>query len=122
LVLVVDDDVDLREMIAEHLVLAGYRVETARSGPEAIQKARTLGPSVILLDVAMPKMTGLETTRALKADRTTRKIPIIAVSGHGEETVAAMRVVGARSGLQKPFAIETLIAAIREAEAERKRK
>ncbi len=83
LVLVVDDHVDAREMLAEYVELVGFRVVTAENGQVAIEHALALMPAVILMDLAMPVMDGLTAIARLKADAATRDIPIFAVSGQG---------------------------------------
>lgn len=82
LVLVVDDYEDNRVLYAEYLAFAGYRVETAEDGAQAIAKGRALSPNLILMDLAMPGTDGWEATRVLKGDPATSGIIIIAVTGH----------------------------------------
>ena len=82
LVLVVDDYVDAREMCSEFLRFAGYRVVEAADGVEAIEKAIELSPSLILMDLSLPRLDGWEATRRLKKDVRTRDIPIVALTGH----------------------------------------
>src|SRR2546430_2241223 len=82
LVLVVDDYQDAREMVAEYLAYTGFRVAEARNGAEAIEKAQSVSPDLILMDLSLPVMDGWEATRRLKADARTKKIPIIALTGH----------------------------------------
>lgn len=84
LVLVVDDTPDNREMYIEYLRYVGFTVEGARTGEEAVTKARELRPSVILMDLSLPGMDGWEATRVLKSDPATRDIIIMAVTGHAE--------------------------------------
>jgi CheY-like chemotaxis protein len=60
----------------------GFRVEQAQDGAEAVDRARTLRPDVIVLDLSLPVMDGWEATRVLKSDPRTRAIPVIALSGH----------------------------------------
>lgn len=82
LVLVVEDYQDAREMYAEYLRFAGFRVAEARNGIEALEKASSLSPDIILMDLALPRMDGWEATRRLKADDRTRAIPVVALTGH----------------------------------------
>lgn len=81
-VLLVDDFEDSREMYSDYLGFHGYRVEEAKNGKEAIEKAQALLPDAILMDLSMPIMDGWEATRQLKADSRTRHIPIMALTGH----------------------------------------
>src|SRR5213594_3549227 len=83
IVLVADDYADTRELFTRFLQFAGYDVATAEDGQAAINRAVLLSPAVILLDLAMPTMSGFETAEHLKADQRTRTIPIIAVTALG---------------------------------------
>jgi CheY-like chemotaxis protein len=82
LVLVVDDFADAREMYGEYLKFCGFRVAEAQNGVEAIEKAKKLKPDLILMDLSMPLIDGWEATRQLKADRATKDIPVVALTGH----------------------------------------
>jgi CheY-like chemotaxis protein len=81
-VLVVDDFDDAREMYAEYLEFAGFQVDTARNGVEAVEKAQEGTPDIILMDLSLPVMDGWEATRRIKQDARTRDIPVMALSGH----------------------------------------
>jgi two-component system, cell cycle response regulator DivK len=94
LLLLVEDFDDAREMYRDYLAFSGFRVETARDGQEAIDKARALAPDLILMDLSLPGIDGWEATRLLKADPATRRLPIVALSAHamaadGERALAA---------------------------------
>ena len=82
LILVVDDTRDSRELFVEFLRMAGFAAEQAASGQEALEKAASLQPSAIVMDLEMPEMDGWEATRRLKADERTRAIPVVALSAH----------------------------------------
>lgn len=82
LILVVEDFDDAREMYRDYLQFAGFRVETARDGREAIDKARALTPDLVLMDLSLPGIDGWEATRLLKSDPATRRILIVALSAH----------------------------------------
>ena len=82
LILVVEDFDDAREMYRDYLEFSGFRVETARDGREGIEKARTLQPDLVLMDLSLPGIDGWEATRLLKADPETRHILIVALSAH----------------------------------------
>ncbi|MBN1207826.1 MAG: response regulator [Myxococcaceae bacterium] len=102
-VLVVDDFDDAREMYAEYLEFAGFQVETARNGAEAVEKAQEASPDIILMDLSLPVMDGWEATRLIKGDSRTRDIPVMALSGHvlaGSENNA--KEAGADEFVAKP--------------------
>jgi two-component system, cell cycle response regulator DivK len=82
LVLVVDDFHDNREMYMQYLSFAGYRVAEAVDGEDALAKARSLLPDVIVMDLSLPRLDGWEATRRLKKDPLTQAIPVIALTGH----------------------------------------
>lgn len=79
-ILVVEDDVEAKEVLCTTLELEGYVVHTATNGFEAIDAARALKPDVILMDIIIPGMDGIEATRILKNDQVTRHIPILIVT------------------------------------------
>src|SRR5438876_3879542 len=81
-VLVVDDADNGREMLVEYLAFRGFQVAEARHGAEAVEVARRVHPTVILMDLSMPVVDGWEATRQLKADPLTKDIIIIAVTAH----------------------------------------
>lgn len=76
-ILIIDDDLTLREMYEEYLKAGGYSVIAAQDGEEGLDKARETKPTAILLDLMMPKINGIEVLRQLKADETLKNIPVI---------------------------------------------
>jgi two-component system, cell cycle response regulator DivK len=82
LILIVEDFDDAREMYREYLDFSGFRVETARDGREAIDKAREIDPDLILMDLSLPVIDGWEATRRLKGDPKTAHLIIVALSAH----------------------------------------
>lgn len=82
LILVVEDFDDAREMYRDYLQFAGFRVETARDGREGIEKARTVQPDLVLMDLSLPVIDGWEATRLLKSDPATKDMLIVALSAH----------------------------------------
>lgn len=102
-ILLVEDYDDAREMYRDYLEFAGFQVDTARDGHEALDKARALMPDLILMDLSLPGLDGWEATRALKADPATRHLVIVALSAHalaaeGERA----RVAGCDGFIAKP--------------------
>jgi CheY-like chemotaxis protein len=100
-ILLVDDNVHLQIAFKKVLTSSGYRVELAGDGEEALRLARSIRPDVILLDMLLPKLGGVEVLRALKADRATKTIPVIALSGLPMSNETRLRRDGAISYLQK---------------------
>lgn len=111
LILVVDDEPTLQETIAFNLKREGWAVEIAGDGPSALACARTLHPDLIILDVMLPGIDGLQVLRRL---RTESNVPVLFLSARGEEVD---RVLGLELGgddyLTKPFAMRELVARVR---------
>lgn len=108
-VLVAEDEPDIRGLIAFSLEYAGFVVIQASDGEEAIQKAEGERPDLILLDVRMPKMNGYEACKVLKAQESTRHIPIVFLSARGQEAEIKHGLdLGAEEYILKPFAPDQL--------------
>ena len=104
LVLVADDEEDIRALVAFRLRRAGYDVITAADGAEAQTLATTRLPDLIVLDMMMPKATGLEVTRSLREQDSTRDIPVILLTARAQEAdVASGFAAGADDYVKKPF-------------------
>jgi CheY-like chemotaxis protein len=103
LILIVEDFDDAREMYRDYLEFSGFRVETARDGREAIEKAKTLQPDLILMDLSLPGIDGWEATRLLKAAPDTRHFLIVALSAHALATEGdRARAAGCDGFIAKP--------------------
>lgn len=114
LILVVDDYQDAREMYAEYLQFSGFRVVEARNGNEALDQAFALKPDLILMDLSLPGMDGWEVTRRLKADATTKHIPIVALTGHALAGASeGARRAGCDSFVTKPCLPDDLVVEVR---------
>ena len=100
-ILVVDDSVHLQIAFKKVLTSSGYRVELAGDGEEGLRLALSIRPDVILLDMMLPKLGGVEVLLALKANRATATIPVIALSGLPMSNEARLRRDGAIKYLQK---------------------
>ena len=115
LVLVVDDFEDNRAMYAEFLGFSGYRVVQAANGKEALEFARDLRPDAIVMDLSLPVMDGWEATRRLKADESTRGIPIVALTGHTLPGPSAeAKEAGCDAVLVKPCLPDRLVSKLEE--------
>jgi len=113
LILIVEDFDDAREMYRDYLEFAGFRVETARDGREAIQKTRQMSPDLVLMDLSLPGIDGWEATQLLKSDPATNKIPIVALSAHALATEGERaRRAGCDGFIAKPCLPPDLIAEI----------
>ena len=114
IVLVVDDFADNREMYSEFLAFSGYEVIEAKNGIEAVEAAHERLPDIIIMDLSLPVMDGWEATRQLKADERTRRIPIVALTGHALAGYSkGAQEAGCDSFLAKPCLPDQLVAEIR---------
>jgi two-component system, cell cycle response regulator DivK len=114
LILVVDDYQDAREMYAEYLQFSGFRVAEAKNGNEAVEQAFALKPDLILMDLSLPGMDGWEATRRLKADESTRHIPIVALTGHALAGASeGAKRAGCDSFVTKPCLPDDLVVEVR---------
>jgi two-component system alkaline phosphatase synthesis response regulator PhoP len=110
LILVAEDERDIRELIVITLQIAGFRVVDVPNGEEAVKKATEITPDLILMDVRMPKVTGFEACKVLKREEKTKDIPIIFLSAKGQEgEISTGLELGAEEYLLKPFAPDDLI-------------
>lgn len=113
-ILVVDDEEDILELVRYNLIKEGYRVSTVASGEEALKSARSAQPDIILLDLMLPGVDGLEVCRLLKHDSKTQHVPIIMLSAKGEETdIVTGLELGAADYITKPFSPKVLVARLR---------
>jgi two-component system phosphate regulon response regulator PhoB len=113
-ILVVDDEEDIRELIAINLGKEGLSVTTAETGEEALKAAAADLPALIVLDLMLPGIDGLEVCKRLKADPKTRSIPIVMLTAKGEEAdIVTGLEVGADDYVTKPFSGKILMARIR---------
>jgi DNA-binding response OmpR family regulator len=109
LVLVADDDRDILSLVAFRLERSGYRVLQASDGAEALDLAREQAPDLAVLDLMMPRLTGLEVTRALRDDERTRDLPVILLTARVQESdVEAGLAAGATDYVAKPFSPQEL--------------
>jgi CheY-like chemotaxis protein len=116
LILIVDDYQDAREMYAEYLKASGFRVAEARTGLEAVAKARELAPDCILMDLSLPGIDGWEATRQIKADQKTTAIPVVAITGHASELASRdARAAGCISFVLKPALPDAVVAEVKKA-------
>jgi CheY-like chemotaxis protein len=104
-VLVVDDDRVIQQLLEVNLELEGYEVvATAADGREALEKIAALKPDLVILDIMMPKMDGLEVCRRLRADPELAKIPVILLSARAQDMdIREGLEIGASAYLTKPF-------------------
>jgi two-component system OmpR family response regulator len=114
-VLVVEDDPEINELVGAYVQIAGFEYESALNGTQAVEKARTVHPALIVLDVMLPDFDGFEVARRLKGESPTRGIPIVMLTAlDREEYRQKGKTAGAVDYLTKPFDPDRLMDAIRE--------
>jgi DNA-binding response OmpR family regulator len=108
-VLVVEDEPDIRNLIAFALQYAGYQVLVSEDGMDAVRQAGEEQPDLILLDVKMPKMDGYEACQLLRAQDSTKDIPVVFLSARGQDSEIQRGLeLGAEEYILKPFAPDEL--------------
>jgi two-component system alkaline phosphatase synthesis response regulator PhoP len=113
-ILIVDDETDLLDLIEYNLEKEGYNVLKAENGQDGIRLARKHRPDLIILDVMMPKMTGIEVCKILKEDGELRTKPIIFLTARGDEKTEIEGLeIGADDYLMKPISTSKLVSRIR---------
>jgi phosphate regulon transcriptional regulator PhoB len=113
-VLIVEDEPDIRNLLVHHLTRDGFRCRTAATGLDALARVRAVPPDLVVLDLMLPEMTGLEVCRRLRADPATAAVPIIMLTAKADEVD---RIVGLEMGaddyVPKPFSPKELVARVR---------
>lgn len=113
LVLIVDDYADAREMYVEYLGTSGFRTAEAGDGLEAVELARKLKPAVVLMDLSLPSIDGVEATKRIKSDPELKDVHVIALTGHSErEHTQKAKEAGAESFIVKPCLPDDLVTEI----------
>lgn len=108
-ILVVEDDPDSREFLATLLKLEGYAVVTANDGLEGIEKVETNRPDIIISDICMPNLDGLDMVKRLRQSPEYKRIPIVMLSAFGSGNLSSAINVGANEALRKPVHAELLL-------------
>ena len=113
-VLAVDDEEDILELLKFNLLREGYQVSYATSGEQALRLVRSENPDLIVLDLMLPGIDGLEVTRRLKNDPETKSMPILMLTAKGEEAdIVTGLEFGADDYITKPFSPRILVARVR---------
>jgi phosphate regulon transcriptional regulator PhoB len=113
-VLIVEDEPDIRELVVHHLKREGYQVSAASSGEEALRQVQAAPPDLVILDLMMPAMDGLEVCRRLRQDPATASLPIVMLTAKGDEVDRVLGLeIGADDYVVKPFSPKELLARVR---------
>jgi two-component system phosphate regulon response regulator PhoB len=116
LVLIADDDPDIRELVSFKLERSGHQVVAAADGDEALAEVRATTPDLVLLDIMMPRRTGIEVCRELRDDPTTANLPVILLTAKAQEAdVERGFQAGATDYIVKPFSPRELLMRVNTA-------
>jgi two-component system alkaline phosphatase synthesis response regulator PhoP len=113
-ILVIEDEEDIQQLVEYNLLKNGFTVTCARTGEEGLRLARSEPPDLVLLDLMLPGIDGLEVCRALKRDPASAKIPVVMLTAKGEEVdIVTGLELGAEDYITKPFSPKVLVARVR---------
>src|SRR5262249_35886694 len=108
------DEADIRDLLVFHLEREGFQTARARTGAEALRSVRTSPPDLVLLDLMLPEMDGLEVCRRLRQEPRTAALPIVMLTARGEEVARILgRELGADAYIVKPFSPKEVVARVR---------
>jgi phosphate regulon transcriptional regulator PhoB len=113
-VLVVEDEPDIRRLVVLHLEREGFRCRTATTGSDALREVKAAAPDLVVLDLMLPEVDGLEVCRRLRRDTSTAAIPIIMLTAKSDEVDRIVGLeIGADDYVGKPFSPKELVARVR---------
>jgi two-component system phosphate regulon response regulator PhoB len=113
-ILIVEDDEDIQELLEYNLKKAGYAVTSVTRGEEGMRSLRSVLPDLVLLDLMLPGLDGLEVCKQMKQDRRLARVPVIMISARGEEADVVIGLeLGADDYLAKPFSPRVLLARVK---------
>src|SRR2546428_6301155 len=113
-VLVVEDEPDIRRLVVLHLEREGFRCRTATTGSDALREVKAAVPDLVVLDLMLPEVDGLEVCRRLRRDTSTAAIPIIMLTAKSDEVDRIVGLeIGADDYVGKPFSPKELVARVR---------
>jgi two-component system phosphate regulon response regulator PhoB len=113
-ILIIEDEPDILEVIQYNLEREGHKVVACRNGEQGLSRIRTDNPDLVILDLMLPGMDGVEVCRQVKADPITRGIPVIMVTAKSEESDVVLGLgIGADDYISKPFSPRELVARVK---------
>ncbi len=116
LILIVEDNEKNRKLVRDVLAFKGYRLAEAETGEEGVRLARELRPALILMDIQLPGISGIEALAQIRADESTRAIPVLAVTASAMSTDRSKILAAGFDGYQsKPINVKAFLAAVQAA-------
>jgi len=113
LILIVEDNEKNRKLVRDVLLFKGYRIAEAETGEDGVRLARELRPALILMDIQLPGISGIDALAQIRADETTRAIPVIAVTASAMTTDRSKILAAGFDGYQsKPINVKAFVAAV----------
>ncbi len=113
-ILIIDDEKDIAKLLQYNLEKEGYGVSTALTGEDGLAAAKSKKPDLVVLDLMLPGIDGLEVCRLLKSDRATRQIPVLMLTAKGTEIDQVVGLeIGASDYIAKPFSVKVLLARVK---------
>lgn len=113
-ILVIDDEKDILKLVQYNFEKEGYQVVVARSGEEGLEAAKAKLPALIILDLMLPGIDGLEVCKLLRSEKSTKKVPIVMLTAKGSETDQIVGLeLGAADYIAKPFSVKVLLARVK---------
>ena len=113
-ILVIDDEKDILKLLQYNLEKEGYQFLSAKTGEEGFEVARAKKPDLVILDLMLPGMDGLETCKLLRADGATKNIPVLMLTAKSSETDQIVGLeIGASDYISKPFSVKVLLARVK---------
>lgn len=112
-ILVVEDNLDTRELLHLYLMMSGFSVITAEDGREGLGMAEVEHPDLIITDISMPNLNGIEMTRLLRAQPEFEKVPIVVLTAHRSGSITEAVHAGATRTMYKPVILDSLIDDVR---------
>ncbi len=113
-VLIVEDETDIRDLLAFHLEREGYQVSKSRTGIDALRQIKASPPDLILLDIMLPELDGLEVCRRLRRESGTAGLPVVMLTAKGDEVDRVLGLeLGADDYIVKPFSPKEVVARVR---------
>ncbi|HWX43421.1 MAG TPA: response regulator [Blastocatellia bacterium] len=119
-ILIIEDNLDSRDLLCKLLKLSGYRVSTASDGESGYAAAVAGAPDLIITDINMPKIDGIEFVKRVRFDRVLGKVPIMVVTAYGPSVTHDAQEAGADATLDKPFDFDNFLHTVRSLLAPRR--